>query len=863
MKYKHIFIILCCIFYAYANAQNSLHGKITDASNGQVIPGAVVYLPELKVGTTSDSTGKFHISSLPRGTYQVEVRLISYATAVKQVTINGETGVNFSLSASSASSKEVVITALGNVTNLQRTPTPVTLVSHEMFLQQSSTNAIDAIAQQPGISEITTGPGVSKPEINGLGFNRVLTLFDGERQEDFQWGDEHGILIDPYAVYDAEIIRGPASLQYGNYAVSGVVSFKSEPFPENGTVAGSVLTEYQTNDGLIGNSFDIAGNHNGFVWDLRASQEESHCYWDPVDGYVWGTACTQNNVRGVIGLNEKWGYSRLSVSILHRQVEIPDGNRDSATGQFEFDIPQATAFGGNPQYNPDGTLVQGTGQVYPTRANFLSYNSALASVYQILDHEEIWWQNSINAGKGRVLADIGYTQSERQEIDTGTVTEEGLTVHDIPYSFKYQVAGDSSGLKLTTGVNGMYEWNTDFPEPPSPYVGILEIPNYTDIDIGGYAIVQKDYQNLTLSAGLRYDYRAMVGQPMYLAYDGTSSQVEVPQNTQGMGPIYTQFPALNRTYGGLSGSIGASYQLPENNYVKLNFANSYRAPSILELMSNETDPAQEFKQGDINLKGEDGYEADIAYGNNGRDINFEVDGFYNIIDNFIFANRISNAVGTGDSLHFGVPVYKFGSSNTAIIDGVSAYFNIHPADTRWIEIDNGFTYIYSFMPNRTDSTQHVPFTPAPRLTSEVKFKLADNHHSVLRRTYIAFGLAHYWAQNDIYSAIWNELPSSAYTLYNAGIGTNFVNPHNGNVICSFYVNCTNLTDIAYMDHTSRLQYFWTYNGAYAGQSNYGLTPAVVTKPSEGIYNMGRNVGFKLLFPIGGHKVSDTEMKGME
>jgi iron complex outermembrane recepter protein len=76
-------------------------------------------------------------------------------------------------------------------------------------------------------------------------------------------------------------------------------------------------------------------------------------------------------------------------------------------------------------------------------------------------------------------------------------------------------------------------------------------------------------------------------------------------------------------------------------------------------------------------------------------------------------------------------------------------------------------------------------------------------------------------------------------------------------MCTFIINCTNLTNIAYMDHTSREQYFWAYNGSYAGQANYGLTPAVVTKPSEGIYNMGRNVGFKLLVPFGGsHKGHD-------
>lgn len=528
MKFKYILIILSCIVSIYSSGQ-SLSGKVTDSVSHEGMPGVVVFFPQLQMEGTTDVNGNYKISHLPNGTHQVEIELLGYATITKRVTINGDVTLNFAMALSSSSSKEVVITALGNTTTLARSPVPVTMVSHEMFIQQASTNVVDAIAQQPGVTAITTGPGVSKPEINGLGYNRVLTLFDGERQEDFQWGDEHGILIDPYAVYDAEIIRGPAALQYGNYAVAGVVSFKSAPFAEDGTTQGSVLTEYQTNNGLIGNSFDIGSSHNGFVWNLRASDEESHCYQDPVDGYVWGTASQQSNIRLVLGLNKSWGFSRFSVSILHRTIEIPDGNRDSATGQFEFDVPQANAYGGPPQYGANGVLIPGTGQVSPTKADFLSYNASLASVYQVLDHETVWWQNDINVGNGSILASIGYSQSKRQEIDTGVVTEEGLTVHDVPYDFKYQIESNS-GLKLTAGVNGMYEWGTDFAEPPAPYIGIFEIPNYTDIDAGGYAIVQKDFDKLSLSGGLRYDYRGMVGQPMYLAYGGSSSQVEVPSS---------------------------------------------------------------------------------------------------------------------------------------------------------------------------------------------------------------------------------------------------------------------------------------------------------------------------------------------
>jgi len=836
MAQQILFLSLFIFSGAFVTAQ-SLSGHVMEATTHEAVAGATVYFPQLKLGAVSDIKGNYKISRLPKGTYEVELEMLGYATLTRQITITGDVMLDFALTISSGSLKEVIITALGNATTLRRAPTPVSVVTHEMFLQQSSTNVVDAIARQPGITAITTGPGVSKPEINGLGYNRVLVLMDGERQEDFQWGDEHGILIDPFAVYDAEIIRGPASLQYGANAMAGVVSFKSQPFPETGIIHGSIQSEYQTNNGLIGNSLDMGGNNNGFVWDVRGSYEAAHSYQDPHDGYVWGTAFLQGNARAVIGWNRKWGYSRLSVSTLHKQIEIPDGNRDSASGRFAFDVPQHAQF-------VNGVYVPGSGQVFPTLSNFLSYSPTVSS-YQILNHNEFWLQNSFNAGRGRIGADVGYTQSLRHEIDTGNVSVENMVVNDIPYSVKYQVEGGKLGLNLTTGFNGVYEFMHNGPEAPSPYISQFEIPDYHIFDIGGYGILQKDFEKLTLSGGLRYDVRSITGQPMYLINYTTPQQEIVPAGEQG---AYTQFLPFSRTYTGFSGSVGATYQLPGHNYVKLNLAKSYRVPAINELTSNELNPgAFAYELGDIDLKPEGGYEADVAFGNNGIDVSCEADGFYNYINNFIFSDRLGSKAG-GDSLIQGKPAYKY-TANAAVIAGVAAYFNIHPAAAKWVELENGFTYIYSFLAGGTDSTRHVPWTPAPRLTSKVRFKRTDKPSSIFRGTYLEFWFAKYWAQNNIYGAFWTELPSYAYTLYNIGIGTNFINRKTKQVVCSLIINCTNLTNIAYVDHTSRPQYFWAYNGAN-DPTNFGRTPATVTMQTEGIYNMGRNVGVKLVFPFG-------------
>ena len=86
------------------------------------------------------------------------------------------------------------------------------LIDQKYLSQTAAVNIIDAMIKVPGISALSSGPNLSKPYIRGLGSSRVLTLFDGIRQDGQQWGDEHGIEIDQFLVDRIEVIKGPASL---------------------------------------------------------------------------------------------------------------------------------------------------------------------------------------------------------------------------------------------------------------------------------------------------------------------------------------------------------------------------------------------------------------------------------------------------------------------------------------------------------------------------------------------------------------------------------------------------------------------------------------------------------------------------
>ena len=95
-------------------------------------------------------------------------------------------------------------------------------------------------------------------------YNRILTLYDGVRQEGQQWGDEHGIEVDQYGVDQAEVIKGPASLTYGSDALAGVVNLIPTPPAPEGKIQGDVLAEFQSNNGLV-RWFGDAGRNKKWI----------------------------------------------------------------------------------------------------------------------------------------------------------------------------------------------------------------------------------------------------------------------------------------------------------------------------------------------------------------------------------------------------------------------------------------------------------------------------------------------------------------------------------------------------------------------------------------------------------------------
>lgn len=333
--------ILILLAVNSARSQVTLTGRVTDNKSKESLFGVDLFIPDLLTGTTTDTSGLYRISNLQKRKILVRISYVGYKTIIEPVDLTSTQSKDFLLEESPEMMNEVVVTGTSRATDIRKSPIPIVVMESKALNMNVNTNIIDALAKIPGISEVTTGPNVSKPYIHGLGFNRVLTLVDGVRQEGQQWGDEHGIEVDEYGIDKAEIVKGPASLTYGLDALAGVVNLIPFAPVRPGSIKGSFLGEYQTNNGMFGGSFSIDGNKKGILWGGRVSHKQAKDYQDRYDGRVYNTAFNETDASLYTGINKSWGYSHLNFSVYNDLQEIPDGSRDSITRQFTKQITEA------------------------------------------------------------------------------------------------------------------------------------------------------------------------------------------------------------------------------------------------------------------------------------------------------------------------------------------------------------------------------------------------------------------------------------------------------------------------------------------------------------------------------------------
>ena len=200
-----IYTIVALLFATQAIAQNKIYGDIKDEQTKEILTGVTVYISNLQTSANSDNEGKYKLENIKTGTYLFEISFMGCKKRVEHIYIGKDTVIDFLISQSISELNEVVVTAVTRSTELKLSPIIIKPIDAAVLNQNSSTNLIDALKNIPGVNQITTDAGISKPTIRGLGYNRVISQYNGIRQEGQQWGDEHGIEIDEYSIDRIEI----------------------------------------------------------------------------------------------------------------------------------------------------------------------------------------------------------------------------------------------------------------------------------------------------------------------------------------------------------------------------------------------------------------------------------------------------------------------------------------------------------------------------------------------------------------------------------------------------------------------------------------------------------------------------------
>ena len=248
MKSK-IFLIGTLVAFAqpgFAVAQGTLRGTVTNAATGAALEGASVSVAGLNMGANTMAGGAYEITGIPVGTHEVEVRLIGFQLARREVTITEGGTARLDVALTEMAIELGGLVAVGSRAEprtVTESPVPVDVIQTREFVNQGDTDFANLIRNVVPSFNVNTQPisdaaTFARPaNLRGLAPDHTLVLVNGKRRHrtavitwygnglaDGSQGPDIA-LIPGLALEQAEVLRDGASAQYGSDAIAGVMNF--------------------------------------------------------------------------------------------------------------------------------------------------------------------------------------------------------------------------------------------------------------------------------------------------------------------------------------------------------------------------------------------------------------------------------------------------------------------------------------------------------------------------------------------------------------------------------------------------------------------------------------------------------------
>lgn len=726
----------------FVYAQNKIKGQITDRDN-LPLPGASIYIPDLNKGTIANSEGKYDLTNLPNGKVKIQCSFIGYINSIETIELKGEAvELNFKLKSTTIEAAEVIVTGFYNSTQHDNA-VKIDVLKLNLFTIKSTSNFSETLTRVPGVDMISKGSGVSKPVIRGLSMNDILVLNNGVRFENYQYSSHHPLGIDEFGIEDVEIIKGPASLLYGSDAIGGVINFIKEKPALVNTISGDYNLQLFSNSLGMTNNFGIKAATKKIFGGIRIGQKTNADYLQGGGAFVPNSRFNELSIKANTGYTDKIGTFNLFYDFNNQKL-----------GMVEQEAISEVSKRGRKN------------EVWDEEFN----NHLLSS------------RNKLYFGKFKLDINSAYQNTELIHFGEADVYEIQMRLATLTYETILHLPSKMNS-EYIIGFQGLNQTNKNINNRETLLLPDAKTNNYSVFGLLQYTFFRK----LKIQTGLRYDNKSVSTQSI-----GSPADPE------------TFRPSLNKYFGSFSGSMGATFNYSEFLLFRANFAAAYRTPNLAELTSKGPHELR-FEIGDQNLVPENSYETDLNIHYHIDNFLFDIAGFYNIIDNYIFISP------TGEVSSSGMNIYRYQQADSYLFGG-EAGFHFHPESMKWLSFEPTF----SLVTGKKKSGGYLPFIPAHKIQFELR---AEKENLLfLRKAYISIFTNTAFNQNN---TVPEETATKGYTLLDLSIGGTIKIE---NQLMSVSLSANNLFDKKYIDHLSTLK-------------------------EVGLYDPGRNITLNIKIPF--------------
>lgn len=339
---------------AFSSLANVVSGTIKDTS-GTPIVGAKIILEGSANTVYSDENGRY-VLTLSEREQKNHAHLHVYSTKHQHTdkdlgTINEDITLDFSLT--SVFTENIIVRATILETSLIESITPISVLDADKLRKRQAATLGETLKLTPGIHSTYFAGVAASPIIRGNDGPRVQVVQNGLNAGDVsRIGPDHAVASDTSSATQVEVLRGPATLQYGSGAIGGIVNIVDNRIPSE------VPTELEgeaelrfgdANDERFG-KIDLNVGAGNFAFHIDASTRETDeidvlgfARTEPEEGDREGviensSVSTDSIVAGASYIEER-GYIGLSVQRVNNFYGIPgeEGvNLDAHTNRYQL-----------------------------------------------------------------------------------------------------------------------------------------------------------------------------------------------------------------------------------------------------------------------------------------------------------------------------------------------------------------------------------------------------------------------------------------------------------------------------------------------------------------------------------------------